>query len=117
MKGRLLDMARNLDPEGRVAGRGHGNSPQALGVGQGTAGSRTIERLEIETSLGERRRTVASGRLQGTADGFDPGSQRGSDALTVPGLCQHVWYSLRSTRVRMGCRRRNPLCRLPVRGA
>src|SRR3979490_571646 len=101
MEGRLFDRARTLDPESRIVGRRHGKSPQALRLAQRTADIGTVERLEIEASLGEQRRTVASGGLQGAANGLYPGSQRRSDDLTILdrhgsriGLCPHVWYSL-----------------------
>src|ERR1700733_323779 len=102
MEGRLLDVARNLDPECRVAGGRHRDSPKPCGMGERAACGGAVERLEIETGLGQQRGAVASRGFQGAANGLDPGSQRGSDTLILPGrrgsktcaaLCPHIWYS------------------------
>src|SRR5882672_7266232 len=83
MEGRLFDVACNLDPESRVAGRRYRDSPQARGLRQRTADSRAVERLYIEARLGQQRRAVASGGIQGSANGLHPGAQRGSHGLIL----------------------------------
>src|SRR5580700_8556720 len=102
MKGRLLDMARHLDPECRIARGRDRDSPQAGGMGERTACGGTVEGFWIESGLGQQHGAVATRGLQGAANGLHPGSQRGSDTLILPGrrgsetgaaLCPHIWYS------------------------
>ena len=75
MEGRVLDVARHLDAECRIAGRGHGDVPQARGVDQRAAHGRAIQALEIESSLDEKRGAVTARRVERAADGLDPGRQ------------------------------------------
>src|SRR5450631_3726529 len=82
MECRLFDVARHFDPECRVMGRLHRNSPEALRVSQRTADIGAVERLQVETRFGEQRGTVASRGVQSAADGLYPGSEGRPYALT-----------------------------------
>ena len=84
MKCRLLDVARDLDSESRVARRRHGNSPQARRLGQRAANGGTIEGFNVEARLGQKRRAIAPSGFQSAANGLDPGAKRGSDTLVFP---------------------------------
>src|SRR5258707_428834 len=91
MKTRRSDVARDLEAESRITGRGERDLPQPQAVGYRAAGRRAVQRLRVQTGFRKQCCATAAGGIESPANRLDPGAERGLAATRISRRYPHCF--------------------------